>query len=71
MAVPEHFFDESWRKGNFLLPTDEVARKELWKQLDNSTRCGAVHLPSSENMKTELRARIKAIEAYEAAGGGR
>lgn len=41
MAVPEHFFDESWRKGNFLLPTDEVARKELWKQLDDSTRCGA------------------------------
>lgn len=71
MAVPEHFFDESWRKGNFLLPTDEVARKELWKQLDRSTRYGAVHLPSNAAMKVELNARIKAIEAYEKAGGGK
>lgn len=64
--VPAYLFDAAWRNGNILFPKDRGLRAELRRALESYTHYGIMHRSQNEELKTELQARVAAIEAYDA-----
>ncbi len=65
MTVPKRIFEDTWVKGNFLIPADKSVRTELRQQLENYSRAGVMFVPGNEEVRSILKARIAAIDAYD------
>jgi hypothetical protein len=64
MPVPKIIFEDTWLKGNFLIPADGRIRRELRKQLETYSRDGVMFIRGNEGVLSMLKARIAAIDAY-------
>lgn len=70
MPVPKRIFEETWLKGNFLIPADKSVRIELRQQLETYFHTGAMYLPKNKEVQQVLRARIAALDAHDAVLSG-
>lgn len=64
--VPEYIFSVAWLEGNFLIPSNKELRKELYRNLYTYSRYGVMFLPENNKVRMVLRARLAALEAYNA-----
>ncbi len=63
--IPSYLFDKSWQEGNFLIPSDREQRVELRLKLERFSRYGVAFLPENTTLKSILKSRISALEAYD------
>ncbi len=70
MPVPKQTFEETWLKGNFLIPVDKSIRIELRQQLETYSHTIAMYFPENKELKQVLRARIAALDAHDAVLSG-
>lgn len=65
MTIPQIIFDKVWWEGNFLIPADKGVRVELRQKLEGYVHLGIMTREVHRRARTELLARIAAIEAYD------
>lgn len=64
--VPEYVFDKVWQDANFSVPTNDEIRKDLREKLEGFTHYGVMHLSENQKAMDILKARVAAIDAYDA-----
>ena len=69
MTVPGHMFEKTGLEGNFLIPADKSVRVELRQKLETYVHTSSMRLPGHEKALRMIIARVRAIEAYDAALG--